>query len=158
MAVLFMQSQPATLRAWRTPLSLRIPFFYHLASPLPVEASYIQRSKSCWFSVGSHQIPQNHEFHPNRYRRNRFIWHRNRRSTIKTTRFLSFFVQYSICGFAALFFFSIFHRVLKPEEDFPPSQVLCLVRSVPTSTEPSRRLTPSLCSRSRPSWESRLQS
>ena len=154
MAVLFMQSQPATLRAWRTPLSLRIPFFYHLASPLPVEASYIQRSKSCWFSVGSHQIPQNHEFHPNRYRRNRFIWHRNRRNTIKTTRF---FVQYSICGFAALFFFSIFHRVLKPEEDFPPSQVLCgqcLLQEI-QAAEP----TPSFCSRSsRPSWESRLQS
>ena len=63
MAVLFMQrEEPATdsplfARAWRTsppppfhPLSLRIPFFYHLASPLPVEASsYIQRSKSCWF-------------------------------------------------------------------------------------------------------------
>ena len=156
MAVLFMQSQRATLRAWRTPLSLRIPFFYHLASPLPVEASYIQRSKSCWFSVGSHQIPQNHEFHPNRYRRNRFIWYWNRRSTIKTTRFLFFFVQYSICGFAALFFFSIFHRILKPEEDFPPSQVLfgqCPLQEI-QAAEP----TPSFCSRSRPSWESRLQS
>ena len=37
-------------------LSLRIPFFYHLASPLPVEASCIQRSKSCSVSKSEERL------------------------------------------------------------------------------------------------------
>ena len=108
MAVLFMQSQhaaiiPAAVTATRhysrmadfSPLSfsLRIPFFYHLASPLPVEASCIQRSKSCSVSKSERRLHKiTNSIH----------------SLKQPRRVSSLLAQYSICGFAGLFNFS-FH-------------------------------------------------
>ena len=87
-------------------LSLRIPFFYHLASPLPVEASCIQRSKSCSVSKSERRLHKiTNSIH----------------SLKQPRRVSSLLAQYSICGFAGLFNFS-FH--FEGSRRFPSRSVL----------------------------------